>query len=387
MVTVVMEESSALEVATVAAALITSIVLAVQLKLFSAQARQDRVALAQSVAGRWDALEADWNIAHLVVKGPMDYYPVASRELRMAYKDALNADVEWAEKSRDLLIQDSELDELLSEAASKIENGDTVWDVEFVEKLELALWRNIKDWLPTRIESVLARSDRVEFAVSVHRILRFLAEISGQILRSELSPQLIYEVLGPIVARNGGLIRKMMQQSQEWVSYQPGLELRVLILIDMMWAEGARIGELDTQPNAEDVAEHKKTTGSGKVARKRVRTLVNRVSHKSWISKQWRTMLLTDLLRNAEHPSSILQGSIKFEPFEEADAEASDPGWDLREGNDDPVRIAWLQSAFVQGNRDDAWAVSALNASKTIAHLVKLRDIDGHPYDYWLEEE
>ena len=233
--------------------------------------------------------------------------------------------------------------------------------------------------MPSSTEVTLTRSEVQEFFVSVRRILVFNSEIAGQILRGELQPQLAYEVLGPQIARNGGTIREMMENQAEWVSFQPGLQLRVLALIDLMWAEGARIGELETQPTAKEVATHKRTTGSGKASRKRTAQLVRRVSHKPFVVREWKILQLTDLLRNAEKPNEPLDAPHKYEVFVPSQTSYPDLDWSLDDKNDD-IRVVWLQTALNSAADGKVEVVPILRA---LSHLQDLRKSNPGSFRWW----
>ena len=368
-----------------AAALITAIVLAIQLRMIAVRARQARVALAQRISEGWGALESDWNIAHMIVAGSLGYYPLTSRESRVAYREVMDAWTDAGNRSHQFAINDKKLEKLLETGAKRIADGDSEWEVAFVEELETALWRNLTRWLPLLEENRLAWSDASQYLISIRHILGFLAEVSGQILRGEISPHLVYETLGPQIARNGGAIHKMMSSAQEWTSLQPGLQLRVAAFIDLMWAEGVRIGELDTLPNAEEVAAHKKTTGSGRASRKRVKLLVQRVSSKHWLLKRWKAQQLTHLLRHAEHPAEILDAPLKYQPFEAEQNDDFKMGWDLREGESAGPKVGWMQTVINNSLSEDQNG-SAIHALKVIKHLVSLRDRKGDSYNWWEEE-
>jgi hypothetical protein len=138
-------------------------------------------------------------------------------------------------------------------------------------------------------------------------VLRFLAEVCGMVLRGHIQPADAYEALGAEIARNGGAIRTLLEDKvASWLIVQPGLKLRVLVMIDLMWAEGAQLGELETQPTPKQAAEYKQRSGSGERNRKRAQLLARRMSGRRAARRIERH------LRKAESPASDLPWESLF---------------------------------------------------------------------------
>lgn len=142
-------------------------------------------------------------------------------------------------------------------------------------------------WSPSSLGFLTARARLPQLSVpeDVYRLpLEALATISAYILRGRVGPGLAYEVFGPHIARKSGTVRfitDVQPDSTYYLNYYPGVRRRVLILVDVLWAEAARVGDLEEHEMREGM--HTKRRYASGVrnrvrARREARTLGGRVS-------------------------------------------------------------------------------------------------------------
>ncbi|MGQ0434900.1 MAG: hypothetical protein ACT452_21130 [Microthrixaceae bacterium] len=228
------------------------------------QARRDEVSLITSLSDRWGRAQGDWVRAMLIARGPTDYYNVA-------------APLETAHYAKLLM-------DLQEFAGVGLE--DPQWHAR---------------------HQALANRSR-EYEERAAATIELLAGISLLVLRGRLSPSGAYAVVGPQLVRNGGSLRTLLPDApqrapygeglawnlQNWATYRPGVVRRVLILLDLAWAEAARLGDLG--PFELATAADVKASGTGQRNRDRLFRQVRRVSPLGLI----RAFRLSRLLRNAE---------------------------------------------------------------------------------------
>jgi hypothetical protein len=78
--------------------------------------------------------------------------------------------------------------------------------------------------------------------------LGLLAAVCSYLLQGRLSARLAYDVLGEDIVRNSAAVRYAIDVSPEvtyYLHYHPGIRRRVLILLDVLWAEAAGRGDLN----------------------------------------------------------------------------------------------------------------------------------------------
>lgn len=249
----------------IAAGTVTYVVLtAGLLALAFRQARRDEVSLISALSDRWGRAQGDWVKAMLIARGPTAYYNIASPSETHRYATLL-----------------SELEECRTAGP------------------------NAAGWLD--VHQVLANRSR-EYEEAAGATIELLAGIGLLILRGRLSPSGAYAVLGPQLARNAGSLRMLLPGSnsdgrqgsglawnvRNWATYRPGVVRRVLILVDVVWAEAVRLGDL--APYELAAAADAKRAGTGKRNRNRLRREISRVSPMA----RGRAWKLSRLLRRAE---------------------------------------------------------------------------------------
>jgi hypothetical protein len=300
--------------ASAVAALLGLVLLVQNTRTTRQQAKRDEMRMVALLSGRWEGLREQWGIALMTARGADAYYLEVDASERHQYGWRLRRLEEADRKSAEALTALHrgspmlEVHQWLSQELGKdLASADLIQlyqdessrelAKEYTRRLEEAFEQILKRWKPFLDQTTEARADMAPYQLATRQVLRFLAEVSGQVLRGLIGPQSVYEAFGAELARNGGAIRALMTDHEHgWISIQPGLFLRVLVLIDLMWAEGARLGELETQPSAAQAAITKRTHGTGRRNRSRVFQLAEKLGPGPNARK------LRRLLRHAEHP-------------------------------------------------------------------------------------
>lgn len=237
------------------AALLGSALLYLEVALLRRQGRQLDIDVERIIASRWDELRHDWQLAILVARGPDDYYVDASSEQIMKYQAlvaervALNA-AYWPSDA---------------DAASLVELVQPLKDDEQIEEWHVQY-------------TSLSREAR-QYELSVRAVLRFLDWLSLLVLRGRIASADLYAIVGIDFVRNSAPLKRLAEGSDRveqpstnaawWTDYYPGMRQRVLILLDVLWAEAARLRDLDISELA-GVARHKRSSGSGLRNRRRI---------------------------------------------------------------------------------------------------------------------
>lgn len=153
---------------------------------------------------------------------------------------------------------------------------------------------------------------------SIQSVCGVLGEVSTRILQGHLKVSDTYAIFGTEFLRHSRPLRQLLDPSypnhyqpnqddtsheavrremQQWLIYHDGLRRRCLILIDLLWAEAARLEDLPPH-DMQDAAEAKKKTG--RLNRKRV---FNEVIRLNTILKIGLAIRLSRFLRRAEYQS------------------------------------------------------------------------------------
>jgi hypothetical protein len=175
----------------------------VQALILLLQIRQSRIATAADYRKRWHECRASWETVIFVGRHPGDYYQLASPD---------------------------SLDSLKELVSSVRRDAPTIW----------------------------ARR-------AVQEVCSLLSDVCLRILKGELRVSDIYYLFGSELLRQGNPLRtlldrenyeinfddqaainhsKVRHELQEWLIYHDGLRRRCLILIDLLWAEAARLEDL-----------------------------------------------------------------------------------------------------------------------------------------------
>jgi hypothetical protein len=160
---------------------------------------------------------------------------------------------------------------------------------------------------------------------SIQKLCGILGEVSTRVLQGHLNISDVYPIFGTEFLRHSRLLRQLLEpeyqnpyfseelddyhklirnEMQDWLIYHDGLRRRCLILIDLLWAEAARLEDLPPS-DMEDAANSKEKTG--KLNRQRVFQEVYRLNG---LKKLLLAYKLTRYLRRAEYQSMFNQIGI-----------------------------------------------------------------------------
>lgn len=132
----------------------------------------------------------------------------------------------------------------------------------------------------TQDEFALLSQRSLEFPEEFHRLpLGLLATVCAYILRGRVSTGTAYEAFGSDLTRNGSSIRyvtDLAPNSTYYLGYYPGVRRRVLILVDLMWTEAAKRGDLQLLEHAK-AADTKRKHRTGLRNRRRLREELRRL--------------------------------------------------------------------------------------------------------------
>jgi hypothetical protein len=283
------------------------------------QSRRDEMRMVALLSERWEALRADWHVAVMRARGPSDFYVEVEARTRADFSEKLrrlkeadealhgitgNPD-EFAAESLAMMNElsaylgrESTIDEILELYAADTDPG---LKLEFDRLVQERFGRELERSRPLFEKHSEALAAIAPYQIATRKVLRLLGEVCGQILRGLVSAQSVYEAFGAELARQGGAIRTLLRDTERtWSEVQPGLALRVLVLVDLMWAEGARLGELNTQPSPQSAAMTKKNLGTGRRNRRRAFELAIKLGTRRNARRVAR------LLTHAEHPAATL---------------------------------------------------------------------------------
>lgn len=153
---------------------------------------------------------------------------------------------------------------------------------------------------------------------SIQKICGTIGEVSTRVLQGHLKVEDIYPIFGTEFLRQSRPLRQLLEpeyqksyqtddtteqhklirtEIQDWLVYHDGLRRRCLILIDLLWAEAARLEDLPPY-DMKSAADSKKKTGN--LNRKRVYKEAIKLNG---VSKVFFALRLSRFLRKAEYCS------------------------------------------------------------------------------------
>ncbi|WP_100754533.1 hypothetical protein [Vibrio salilacus] len=173
-----------------------------QIRMLFSQKHQNQLALLQDYRNRWWGLKKQWARTVYVGRGEKDYYQVADQA------------------------QLTELEQLKGDYSL---SAPTVWALE-----------------------------------SVRGVSNIFSDICIRILQGHLDIKDVYPIFGSELLRQGRPLRVLLdvyypqdhdpmesrahrgirREVQNWLVYHDGIRRRCLILIDLLWAEGVRLGDI-----------------------------------------------------------------------------------------------------------------------------------------------
>lgn len=141
-------------------------------------------------------------------------------------------------------------------------------------------WGEVQRALDEDELSLLSHGSDLNFPEEFHRQpLGLLATVCAYVIRGRLSVGTAYEVFGTDLTRNSSSIRYVTDvapNSTYYLHYYPGIRRRVLILLDLMWAEAANRGDLDPSERNK-AAKAKRDEKTGLRNRRRLRAEARRL--------------------------------------------------------------------------------------------------------------
>ena len=149
---------------------------------------------------------------------------------------------------------------------------------------------------------------------ATRQIFSLLSEISIQILKGNLETKDVYSIFGTELLRQSRPIRvlldvdykfsfldsspshiKIRKEIQDWLIYHDGIRRRCLILIDLLWAEAARLEDLPPM-DLKSAADAKRK--SGKINRK---NLIQECIRLNGLKKIHHVLKLANFLKHSEY--------------------------------------------------------------------------------------
>lgn len=226
---------------TATVAVVAALIAAASFRISRASLHQTRTALMAQVRSEWARLHSDWVVSLALARGPGDYYSGATAEQR----DAI----------RQLAV-----------------NVKTATEISAKQSLVFA------------------------YGPPVDHVRTFLDLCASLTLQGRLLTHEIYTILGPDVTRHGKSVRWLLGMvPADWEAEElpanfdeptwlmevtddssPGRQERILALLDLLWAQASKTGDLEAHILIK-VASHKQG-GPGEANRRRVRML----------GRQWR---------------------------------------------------------------------------------------------------
>lgn len=229
-----------------------------QLVFLKSQRRQNQLNLLQEYRSRWEECSKNLAIIIFIGRNDNEYYQLADRKLV------------------------SELSDLVK---NNDECGPTIWALESINHV----CNNLSDICIKILQGQLEIQDVYPLFGSNllrhSRPLRVLLDVNSVYARYQLQSKTKY-------TSKHTSIRKELQ---DWLIYHDGVRRRCLILIDMLWAEGTRLGDLSPD-DIRCAADAKLETGS--LSRKRLISEFKRVNS---IPRPFLAFKLTHHLKHSEY--------------------------------------------------------------------------------------
>ncbi len=193
---------------------------------------------------------------------------------------------------------------------------------EYYQVLEKALINKLKE----ETKKYRLDSPTIWALESIQKVCGILGEVATRVLQGHLKVADIYPIFGTEFLRQSRPLRQLLEpeyqnfyytentneqhnrirmEIQDWLIYHDGLRRRCLILIDLLWAEAARLEDLPPD-DMKSAADAKKNTGS--LNRKRIFQEIIRLNG---LIKIFLALKLSRFLRRAEYRSLFNWSGIK----------------------------------------------------------------------------
>lgn len=230
----------------------------VQVFVLFSQKKQTRIALTEQYRQLWNSLKKNWGNVVFIGRENGEYYQV---------------------------LDETSINALRTETTKQRLDTPTIWALE-----------------------------------SIQKVCGMLGEISTRVLQGHLKVADIYPIFGTQFLRQSRPLRQLLEpdyqnsyytdetteqhkrirtEIQDWLVYHDGLRRRCLILIDLLWAEAARLEDLPPY-DMKSAADSKRHTG--KLNRKRVFQEVIKLNGRA---KIFFAIKLSRFLRKAEYISCL----------------------------------------------------------------------------------
>jgi hypothetical protein len=283
-----------------------ALIIGAQLVLARRNRRLAEITAEREWSNRWREHEDGWTLASIVARGPDDYYARGGPELRQRELDRLEADRLFIASLDDPDEFDRQWLHMRMTHRAVEEPIREMFD--FLDNLAEHV---LNGWLRPRVAYAAVGRDIVRSSAVVRKLVgpaygtgtalvdedtakHFEANrsSSGEGWREDEIAHM------ELVAANEGA--RMPHGICGWMVYYPALRMRLLVLLDVIWAEACRRGELATI-DTQAVAVVKQVTGSGSRNRSRLDTACSIGGVLRRVVMSWR---LRWLLTWAERPRS-----------------------------------------------------------------------------------
>lgn len=247
----------------------------VQSRILASQHRQHRFDLAESYWSRWSGCRQSWAVVIFVGRECGEYYQIADKKFLKKLNNLVD-DSDYSGPSTWALNPIAEVTGIMSEVCLQIFHGRlTISDVYPVFGTEL-----LRQGFP--LHALLQVREEVQYSEE------YYCEEKDSDKHTEMHEMVRDEL-------------------QTWLEYHDGTRRRCLILMDLLWAEAARLEDLSDY-ELRVAADIKKE--SGHKNRKRLRKECSRVLG---VKGFFRALRLSRFLRNAEHQRKFSRIGLRKE--------------------------------------------------------------------------
>lgn len=246
------------------------------------QRRQACLTLIEIYRKRWAQLRRMWAVTVFFGREPEEYYQVASKELIKDFRDC----------------------------SAKAElSAPTLWAIESIQ----SICSTLSDVCLKVLQGQLAIEDT--YPVFGTELLRHSSAIRVLLDTTVIDRRFMFVGIHGIPSEEQESHYRVRKELQNWLIYHDGIRRRCLILIDLLWAEAARLEDLP--PNDLKSAANAKIK-SGHLNRRRLNEECRRLNV---LKYGIRGMRLSRFLRNAEFKESLFMPGINRKRLDELERE------------------------------------------------------------------
>lgn len=259
-------------------ALATGLLVAVgiaQIGILKSQRRHSQLELTEVYRRRWENSKQDWGTVIFIGRDEDEYYQVISKEV---------------------------VDQLASKRDMANNHEPTVWALDATR----SVFGNMSDICTRILQNQLDIED--VYSLFGTELLR-----QSRPLRVLLDNNYPTDSFG-----NSNAHHKVRNEVQDWLIYHDGIRRRCLILIDLLWAEAARLEDLPPS-DLKSAAEAKIHTGKNN--RTRLLNECNRLNRSRF---SFQALKLSKILRNSEYQKCCSRIGINKKRLEKLEKEWTD---------------------------------------------------------------